>query len=312
VQITLYDFQKDESKSFSSFKEASKAIGFTPSRVKNLFERKFDHIDSRFIIDGRDEILTTLKDLSTGKIYKTLNSKTLGLSAGFEPTRRDAIAFCTLKRNRAYMATIGGIKFKNLNTDPVKVQSYLDKYNTESRRANQRENRAKNIERDKKKNQEWKDRNRPHMRRYNNAYTLSRREKDISFKMRMNLRARLRMALIGETKSGSILDLMGCSMDFFRNHIESQFLEGMSWSNYAKVWNIDHIIPCSFFDLSIEDHQRMCCYYKNLRPLCKIENGKKLNHLPNNYRSFISNNLIEAALHPVTAYKLMLAGHANL
>jgi len=312
VQITLYDFLKNESKSFSSFKEAAKAIGFSPSRIKNLFERKFSHIDSRFVIDGRDEILTVLKDLSTGKIYKTLNSKTLGISAGFKPTRKDMLAFCTLKNNRAYMATIGGIKFKNLNTNPVKVQSYLDKYNTESRRANQKENRAKNIERDKKKMQEWKDRNRAHMRKYNNTYTLSRREKDISFRVRMNLRARLRMALIGETKSGSILDLMGCSMDFLRNHIESQFIDGMSWNNYAKVWTIDHIIPCSFFDLSIEDHQRMCCYYKNLRPLCKIENSKKFNHLPDNYRSFISDNLIEASLYPVTAYKLMLAGHANL
>lgn len=50
----------------------------------------------------------------------------------------------------------------------------------------------------------------------------------------------------------------------------------MSWANYGYYgWHVDHIIPCSVFDLSEPEQQKICFNYKNLQPLWAIENMKK-------------------------------------
>jgi hypothetical protein len=58
------------------------------------------------------------------------------------------------------------------------------------------------------------------------------------------------------------------------SHIESMFSEGMSWDNYGE-WHMDHIIPCSHFDLSIKSQQLECFNYKNMQPLWAIDNIRK-------------------------------------
>ena len=54
------------------------------------------------------------------------------------------------------------------------------------------------------------------------------------------------------------------------------FKQGMSWSNYGE-WHIDHIKPCSLFNLELEEEQLECFNYKNLQPLWAIDNIKKGN-----------------------------------
>ena len=50
-----------------------------------------------------------------------------------------------------------------------------------------------------------------------------------------------------------------CSIEQFKNYLESQFDDEMSWESYSKYgWHQDHIIPCSFFDLSKEEEQKKC------------------------------------------------------
>lgn len=51
-------------------------------------------------------------------------------------------------------------------------------------------------------------------------------------------------------------------------YLESKFLPNMSWANYGKNgWHIDHIIPCSKFDLLSPNEQLKCFHYTNLQPL---------------------------------------------
>lgn len=83
------------------------------------------------------------------------------------------------------------------------------------------------------------------------------RRKNLQFKFIEYFRASSYRVIKGQSKSKRILSLLGCSIEEFRKHIESQFQEGMTWENrgrYIENWSIDHIIPFSYFDLTIEEN----------------------------------------------------------
>ena len=105
-------------------------------------------------------------------------------------------------------------------------------------------------------------------------YMRDRRKVDSNFRLLGNLRHRLNMALKNDSKSARTMKLIGCSIDFLKQHLEKQFKSGMSWSNYGK-WHIDHIKPCASFDLSKPSEQRKCFNYINLQPLWAEENLRK-------------------------------------
>lgn len=70
--------------------------------------------------------------------------------------------------------------------------------------------------------------------------------------------------------------LVGCTIPELRTHIASLFKPGMSWENYGiGGWVIDHVLPCSKFDLSEEAEQQKCFHFTNLQPLWDIQNRKK-------------------------------------
>lgn len=74
-------------------------------------------------------------------------------------------------------------------------------------------------------------------------------------------------------KRGKSLILLGCSIDFFKNHIEKQFEPGMTWENRApNGWHIDHIKPLEKFDLTNENQIKEAFNFKNTRPLWAREN----------------------------------------
>jgi len=97
---------------------------------------------------------------------------------------------------------------------------------------------------------------------------------DINLRLSSNLRKRVRLALKGSPKLSTTMNLVGCSIEFLKFYLESQFKDNMSWDNYGK-WHIDHKIPCCAFDLSKEFAQRKCFHYTNLQPLWAEENLKK-------------------------------------
>ena len=87
-----------------------------------------------------------------------------------------------------------------------------------------------------------------------------------------------RMASAGGYRKGrdiKSVQLLGCTYDEARRHIESQFRDGMTWSNYGKVWEIDHIRPISSFDLSDPSQRMMAANFCNLQPLLVAENRAK-------------------------------------
>lgn len=97
----------------------------------------------------------------------------------------------------------------------------------------------------------------------------NRYENNINFRLRQNIRNRFYHAIKKGIKSKSVLNILGCSIEDFHNYIESKFKPEMSWDNQGKVWEIDHIKPCSKFNLENEEDQKQCFNFSNLQPLFK-------------------------------------------
>ena len=97
---------------------------------------------------------------------------------------------------------------------------------------------------------------------------------DVNYKLLVRYRTRLYKAVKGYDKSKTTRELIGCSVEELKKHLESQFTEGMTFENYGE-WHVDHIIPCSSFDFSKEEEQMKCFNYKNLQPLWAIDNLRK-------------------------------------
>jgi hypothetical protein len=76
-------------------------------------------------------------------------------------------------------------------------------------------------------------------------------------------------------KNSSSTDLLGCSIEEYKLYLEKQFNSNMNWDNYGSYWDIDHIKPCTLFNLSDPEQQKMCFNYQNTQPLPKIENQRK-------------------------------------
>lgn len=92
------------------------------------------------------------------------------------------------------------------------------------------------------------------------------------------LRGRVRKALKNGIKIAHTETLVGCSFNELKCYLESKFKLGMTWENYGS-WHIDHILPCSSFDLTIPEEQVKCFHYSNLQPLWAYENRSKGNKL---------------------------------
>lgn len=102
-----------------------------------------------------------------------------------------------------------------------------------------------------------------------------RKQTDVQYNIKRRLRGRVRDTVKRVNGKGykykSSLVLLGCDMDFFKAYIESKFEEGMNWDRFAYI-HIDHIKPCSQFDLTKYEDQKECFHYSNLQPLWEVDN----------------------------------------
>jgi hypothetical protein len=81
-------------------------------------------------------------------------------------------------------------------------------------------------------------------------------------------------------KNNTTFTYIECDREYFTKWFEFIFEEKMSWNNYGE-WHIDHVIPCSTFDLTKEDDKKKCFSWKNLRPCWSKENISKGNKILN-------------------------------
>ena len=135
------------------------------------------------------------------------------------------------------------------------------------------EYRLKNADKIRKWHAEYKLKNQDKIRKRNAKY-----DKKPEVKIVHAQRARLKR--IVKSTSVSRHEMTGCTPMQLRKHIESQFVKGMTWKNQGR-WHIDHIMPCSAFDLTKPEQVKVCFNWQNLRPIWAKKNlrkGKKITH----------------------------------
>jgi hypothetical protein len=129
---------------------------------------------------------------------------------------------------------------------------------------------SKNPQKQKEYRENYKPRKREQIK--------ERNENDVLFNLLNRLRSRLRKYLIIQniTKKNRTLELVGCTPQELKEHLEKQFVSGMTWEN-RNEWHIDHIIPLS--SAQTEEELYKLCHYTNLQPLWAEDNIKKSNKI---------------------------------
>lgn len=101
-------------------------------------------------------------------------------------------------------------------------------------------------------------------------------QSDPLYKMKVNVRRRINKFL--KKNNEKSFEIIGCTPEQLKTHIENQFYDGMSWENYGKYgWHIDHRIPLSIG--KTYEEIRNLCHYTNLQPLWAEDNLKKSNKI---------------------------------
>lgn len=170
------------------------------------------------------------------------------------------------------------LEYNKINADKIKTRQkkryHADKeYREKSLKANRERRRLEDAKVLQRKNEKF------------------RRDTNPNYKLGGALRNRIRGELnklkklnIDVNKCAKSIDLLGCSLSDYKTYIESLWEEGMNWENHGfgdTCWHIDHIKPCSFFDLTDPLQQRECFHFSNTQPLWQRDNlakGDKLNH----------------------------------
>lgn len=117
----------------------------------------------------------------------------------------------------------------------------------------------------------------PKKRQYSKKKSL---EKYYKHKVHNNVARLVRLGLNGR-KNNKTFDLLGYSEQQLKEHLEKQFVEGMTWENYGK-WHIDHKTPRASlpYQLSTDDNFKKCWALENLQPLWAIDNRSKSDKCP--------------------------------
>lgn len=144
----------------------------------------------------------------------------------------------------------------------------------------------KNKEYISKYNKLWNSLNKERVRKYDNE----KYKTDPKHKLKKLIKVYIKYGIncilkeeIPKTKTKE--QILGCSFEEFKQHLESQFQPWMNWDNHGKYngeynfgWDIDHITPISSAK-NIEDIVKLN-HFSNLQPLCsKINRDVKRNLL---------------------------------
>lgn len=147
------------------------------------------------------------------------------------------------------------------------------KSNPEKVREKTRRYIKKHPDRCKGRNDRWARETRDKVAARKRRYAQSKRHCPL-FQLAHRIRTTTREAFKRKKlkKKNLTIDMLGCSWEILKQHIEKQFTKGMNWKNMSK-WHIDHIVPLA----SARDADELIAlaHFTNLRPLWAEENMAK-------------------------------------
>lgn len=106
-------------------------------------------------------------------------------------------------------------------------------------------------------------------------YVKNRKESDNIFKITIDIRNNINQSIRreGYKKLSRTHEILGCSYGVFKQYIDMQFKEWMTFDNHGKYngefnygWDYDHIIPIS--SAKTEEEVIKLNHYTNFQPLC--------------------------------------------
>jgi len=198
------------------------------------------------------------------------------------------------------------VRYTTENAEVIRIKQ-AEKYekNKEYYKAKSKENHAKNRERNNKRNSEYQRKNAEYLKQKHNEYRAANRERarrwgkrysdanraKINDKLRERRRndplMRLKDAIRGsvraylgskKTRRSATFEIVGCTPDFLRSHLEKQFKPGMTWENYGSHWHVDHRIPLA--SGTTPEEVMGLSHWTNLQPLEALENLLKSDKMP--------------------------------
>jgi hypothetical protein len=87
----------------------------------------------------------------------------------------------------------------------------------------------------------------------------------LKFREKRKWQIALRRYVLEEHPSAAYAPFFALDIKKLREWFEMQFDRGMSWGNFGKEWQFDHIIPVVYFDYSNRDELKLCWNFTNLR-----------------------------------------------
>jgi len=163
---------------------------------------------------------------------------------------------------------------QNKETINKKASEY-GKKNADHLKKKANEYRAANPDKPRTWNKKYRDGNKAKI----NDKLRERRQNDPMLRLKDAIRGSIR-AYLGskKTRRSATFEIVGCTPDFLRGHLERQFRDGMTWENYGPYWHVDHRIPLASGN-SPEEIMGLS-HWTNLQPLTAFENISKGAKIP--------------------------------
>jgi hypothetical protein len=167
---------------------------------------------------------------------------------------------------------------ENYRKNKERFDAYNKQYridNWEYLKIKQNEYRAANRERARRWNRKYAQANRQKL----NDKLRERRRNDPLMRLKDAIRGSVR-AYLGskKTRRSATFEIVGCTPDFLRSHLEKQFKPGMTWENYGSHWHVDHRIPLA--SGTTPEEVMGLSHWTNLQPLEALENLLKSDKMP--------------------------------
>lgn len=244
----------------------------TKCKVEKTLEEFGKRADS---LDGTKGICKNCYNTKCREKYRDINNN---------PTLLENERYCKQCTNIKSCSDFN-IHFKR--KDGLQIRCKICQPIFEREQSLKREEKRKSLGREhfRLKDLNYRNKHREKVRQKRRIGQSNRLKEDTLYRIKHNVMSSINQYL-DSPKTKKTVEILGCSIKEFKNHIELQFESWMNWENrgrytgnYSETWQIDHKIPIS--SAKNEEEVYKLSHYSNLQPLCSrlnLEKGNKINN----------------------------------